>query len=1215
KALGVKAAEVCAKPDNDGSTALHLVCHNPSGKLDTEAVKLVLKALGVKAAEVCAKPDNDGSTALHLVCHNPSGKLDTEAVKLVLKALGVKAAEVCAKPDNDGSTALHLVCHNPSGKLDTEAVKLVLQALGAKAAEVCAKPDNDGWTPLHLVCRNQSGKLDTEAVKLVLEALGTKAGEVCAKPFDNTGWTPLHLVCDNESGKLDIEAIKLVLKALGNQASGLLGQKTETDKNPQDLLAFNPNPACKGVNLVTLIDSLARTFLTAEWSAEEDEDESLIVIQKGNLRPSRMRTIDLSIYEHSVSTAKRDLAVFSKSEKNRCPITQKIMAQPVVASDGQTYELEALKKLLSLDEPISPKTGLKLTSRADELIVSDYISQEIKKFIKKHRISAEAVYLPESYRKALLEALDAGDEQAAIDRLTNDERLLSVELRDGMTVYEITVVEGFRTLLTYLLGIRPNYLQDCLFKACKEQDMASLKRLLALKMLNIEERDALGILPVTYAALSQNDFIDKAVEKILEKSMVALKATPSSEETQRLLVIIRDCLTILKSYPFDTKKISKQLCSLLKDKNASIRQNAALALGELKTLGVNEVEALLQALKYPAVLTLNEIEVLEINYKIMSGANDVVYDSVVTSLSKLEDFDADVTKVLLNGLKDEKTDVRRAVVTALGKLPTLSQEIISAIANLLKNPNDKVCDEAAGLVGDLNNLAQQTKNEIITLLKPLLNSQDWLVRCHAAKSLYQLGDAPNEALDTLISALRYEEEAAVRYRACVMLARFINSNPKISNALLNSLRDADSQVQCAAIKALGHLKNPSPDILVEIELLLTHKDAEVRLAAQNALCKLKGSDEHLTASLLVAGQKEAPNIRLEAVEALKLSKHFHEDKVEDLLKALAQGDAQASADLTYWLARLQARLPAKFLQPEENAFLLLMEKRENPAKFLSQLDKKNNLFHIALQQGNERLMNYLLEKISVPDTPVELPLASSYLSQAVELGLTNFVERFLFSSMKIRECIGNPGIEYKNVRGETPLLVAVKNKDDLIVALLLKAGADYLAEDKIGYSALQMMHSPVYGGVFEENLRERLNQDFLMACEEGNKEKAAQLLRYGASINVVNEYGKSGLHIAGQFGRTELVDYLMEHKIDTSLKDCDGATGLEKLLFFQVAAKNLSGVQALIEERGIDISVVNAQNQTVLHLAAKMGWEAGCHYLVEQYADIDAKDNEGKLPF
>ena len=225
-ALGPEASKVCAMPNKIGQTPLHLVAYNQSGKLDASALKAMLTALGPEASKVSAMPDKVGLTPLHVVARNQ----DSAALKAILAALGPQASAVCAMPNKIGLTPLHLLAHNESGKLDASAFTAMLTALGPEAAKVCAMPDNGSWTPLHYVARYQ----DSAAVSAMLTALGPEASTVCAMPNKN-GWTPLHHVARNQ----DSATLKAMLTALGSEASKVCAMPEKEGWTPLHLVALN----------------------------------------------------------------------------------------------------------------------------------------------------------------------------------------------------------------------------------------------------------------------------------------------------------------------------------------------------------------------------------------------------------------------------------------------------------------------------------------------------------------------------------------------------------------------------------------------------------------------------------------------------------------------------------------------------------------------------------------------------------------------------------------------------------------------------------------------------------------------------------------------------------------------------------------------------------------------------------------------------------------
>jgi ankyrin repeat protein len=68
------------------------------------------------------KKDQNGKTALHLVCQFNTSQRLIEAIKLLFK-LGIDVNE----KNNNGDNALHLLCANNSSERLIEAIKLLIQ--------------------------------------------------------------------------------------------------------------------------------------------------------------------------------------------------------------------------------------------------------------------------------------------------------------------------------------------------------------------------------------------------------------------------------------------------------------------------------------------------------------------------------------------------------------------------------------------------------------------------------------------------------------------------------------------------------------------------------------------------------------------------------------------------------------------------------------------------------------------------------------------------------------------------------------------------------------------------------------------------------------------------------------------------------------------------------------------------------------------------------
>jgi len=64
------------------------------------------------------------------------------------------------------------------------------------------------------------------------------------------------------------------------------------------------------------------------------------------------------------------------------------------------------------------------------------------------------------------------------------------------------------------------------------------------------------------------------------------------------------------------------------------------------------------------------------------------------------------------------------------------------------------------------------------------------------------------------------------------------------------------------------------------------------------------------------------------------------------------------------------------------------------------------------------------------------------------------------------------------------------------------------------------------------------------AAENGNLEKIKELVKNGADVNSISDYGDTALMLASQYGQLEVVKYLLEKSADIHTKDEDGKTAL-----------------------------------------------------------------------
>jgi hypothetical protein len=112
-------------------------------------------------------------------------------------------------------------------------------------------------------------------------------------------------------------------------------------------------------------------------------------------------------------------------------------------------------------------------------------------------------------------------------------------------------------------------------------------------------------------------------------------------------------------------------------------------------------------------------------------------------------------------------------------------------------------------------------------------------------------------------------------------------------------------------------------------------------------------------------------------------------------------------------------------------------------------------------------------------------------------------------------------IDAEDMKGYTPLIIAVYNNQPEVVDLLLQKGAKVEVQDQAGNTALM--------GV----------------CFRGYKELVPKLLQAGAEVNQRNYQGANALTFAATFGHLEIAEMLLEKGADMYARDVRGKSPLD----------------------------------------------------------------------
>ena len=140
---------------------------------------------------------------------------------------------------------------------------------------------------------------------------------------------------------------------------------------------------------------------------------------------------------------------------------------------------------------------------------------------------------------------------------------------------------------------------------------------------------------------------------------------------------------------------------------------------------------------------------------------------------------------------------------------------------------------------------------------------------------------------------------------------------------------------------------------------------------------------------------------------------------------------------------------------------------------------------------------------------------------------------------------------------------------------------------------------------------------FVAALARGHSQIAKYLYDNGAHLNIPGSAQRTPLHSAAWNGDLEMVQVLLDYKADINARTIYGWTPLHEASQYFSPGQNVSrlpDVARLLLERGTDVNVLDGDNKTPLHVAARYGTVGVVSVLLEHGANVGAKDKEGCTP-
>lgn len=152
----------------------------------------------------------------------------------------------------------------------------------------------------------------------------------------------------------------------------------------------------------------------------------------------------------------------------------------------------------------------------------------------------------------------------------------------------------------------------------------------------------------------------------------------------------------------------------------------------------------------------------------------------------------------------------------------------------------------------------------------------------------------------------------------------------------------------------------------------------------------------------------------------------------------------------------------------------------------------------------------------------------------------------------------------------TPLHVAAEKGDEMILKLLLYAGAKINAKNSYGFTPLhiaiaqnsdniEMIKMLVNAGA-DVNARDNRGNNVLQSDTRCNINAVKCMLYAGIDVNNKNENGETALHSFVQKNEDIIVEYILRHGADVNVKDKHGKTALHVAA---EASKNNSHLQTV----------------------------------------------------
>lgn len=187
-------------------------------------------------------------------------------------------------------------------------------------------------------------------------------------------------------------------------------------------------------------------------------------------------------------------------------------------------------------------------------------------------------------------------------------------------------------------------------------------------------------------------------------------------------------------------------------------------------------------------------------------------------------------------------------------------------------------------------------------------------------------------------------------------------------------------------------------------------------------------------------------------------------------------------------------------------------------------------------------------------------------------------------------------INNQNINGDTPLHLAVKGAHLEVIKVLIAAGANANIKNSEGNSPLfyaeHLDHEPEIVFLLLESAEQStlptnsLGQCLLhKAAEFGITDLICQLLDRQYDINIVDNQGKTPLHIACENGQETAVKWLINFGANPNILTVDKQTVLHSLAGWAVCLDTMKNIARLLMKAGVQLRSRDKDGLTALEIS------------------------------